>query len=79
MDPVESSRWEEHLRGAKRELDDVLGLALDADTQGEGGDLTFTGMSTTLWRDIHLSTSVASLFRQIAMPTDPFTIPHEFG
>ena len=32
-----------------------------------------------MWRDVHLATSVVSLFGSIMMPTDPFRIPYDFG
>lgn len=49
--------------------------ALDSTTATKGAELTYEGLATELWRDVHLQTAVASLFPTIMMPTNPFRIP----
>lgn len=66
-----AQNWLERVEGAAR--------ALDSETSGAGDDLTFTGMASDLWRDVHLATAVASLIPTVQMPTTPFEIPFEFG
>ena len=71
--------WRESITEARKDLAELEGRALDADAEGAGAELTFEGLSTTMWRDLHLATMVSGLFARIAMPTNPFRIPFEFG
>ena len=79
IDPRMAGEWRSNLGEARADLFEATGRALDADTAGAGDELTFTGESSEMWRDVHLATSVASLFSRIVMPTNPFLIPYDFG
>ena len=79
VDPRMAAEWRSNLEGAKADLYESIGRALDASTAGAGDELTFTGETSEMWRDVHLATSVVSLFGSIMMPTDPFQIPYDFG
>ncbi|RLI91161.1 MAG: phage major capsid protein [Candidatus Altiarchaeales archaeon] len=50
-----------------------------SDTTGVGGDWVPTGFSTDLIQKVRLDTKVASLFRRIDMPRDPYTLPTATG
>lgn len=63
--------WMERLDGCRR--------ALDSTTAGSGDELVPTGEASEMWRDVHLQTAVAPLFRTINMPTNPFDLPLDFG
>ena len=78
-DPRMAVEWRSNLEGARADLYESMGRALDANTPGAGDELTFTGETSEMWRDVHLATSVLSLFGSIMMPTDPFQIPYDFG
>lgn len=71
LNPKMLSGWRTNFDDAKR--------ALDAATTGAGDELTYEGLATELWADVHLQTAIASLFRTINMPTDPFRIPLDLG
>ena len=79
VDPRMAAEWRSNLEGARADLYESIGRALDASTAGAGDELTFTGETSEMWRDVHLATSVVSLFGSIMMPTDPFRIPYDFG
>ncbi len=79
VDPRMSAEWRNNLEGARADVYESIGRALDSDTAGAGGELTFTGETSEMWRDVHLATSVANLFSLIMMPTTPFQIPYDFG
>ena len=79
VDPRMAAEWRSSLEGARADLYESIGRALDASTAGAGDELTFTGETSEMWRDVHLATSVVSLFGSIMMPTDPFRIPYDFG
>ena len=79
VDPRMSAEWRSNLEGAREDVYESIGRALDSDTAGAGGELTFTGETSEMWRDVHLATSVANLFSRIMMPTTPFQIPYDFG
>ena len=79
VDPRTAAEWRSNLEGARADLYESIGRALDASTAGAGDELTFTGETSEMWRDVHLATSVVSLFGSIMMPTDPFRIPYDFG
>ena len=79
VDPRMSAEWRTNLEGARADVYESIGRALDSDTAGAGGELTFTGETSEMWRDVHLATSVVSLFGSIMMPSTPFQIPHDFG
>ena len=79
IDPRMATEWRTNLAGARADVYESIGRALDSDTAGAGGELTFTGETSEMWRDVHLATSVVSLFGSIMMPTDPFQIPYDFG
>ena len=79
VDPRIAAEWRSNLEGARADLYESIGRALDASTAGAGDELTFTGETSEMWRDVHLATSVVSLFGSIMMPTDPFRIPYDFG
>ena len=79
VDPRTAAEWRSNLEGARADLYESIGRALDSDTPGAGDELTFTGETSEMWRDVHLATSVVSLFGSIMMPTDPFRIPYDFG
>lgn len=53
--------------------------AMDSTTAGAGDELVPTNLDDQLWMDIHLATSVTSLFERITMPTNPFDIPLDLG
>ena len=78
VDPRTAAEWRSNLEGARADLYESIGRALDASTAGAGDELTFTGETSEMWRDVHLATSVVSLFGSITMPTDPFRIPYDF-
>ena len=77
--PEVADRWRANLADARRDLLAVEGRALAPGNPGEGAELTFDGLSSMMWRDVHLATAVASLFPMIQMPTATFRIPHDFG
>ena len=79
IDPRMAAEWRTNLAGARADVYESIGRALDSDTAGAGGELTFTGETSEMWRDVHLATSVVSLFGSIMMPADPFQIPYDFG
>ena len=79
VDPRMSAEWRTNLEGARADVYESIGRALDSDTAGAGGELTFTGETSEMWRDVHLATSVVSLFGSIMIPTTPFQIPYDFG
>ena len=79
MSPRVVEDWRSNLRAARDELFESLGRALDSSTAGAGDELTFTGESSEMWRDVHLAASVSGLFTRIMMPTNPFLIPYDFG
>ena len=79
VDPRTAAEWRSNLEVARADLYESIGRALDASTAGAGDELTFTGETSEMWRDVHLATSVVSLFGSIMMPTDPFRIPYDFG
>ena len=79
IDPRMSAEWRTNLAGARADLYESIGRALDSVKAGAGDELTFTGETSEMWRDVHLATSVVSLFGSIMMPTDPFQIPYDFG
>jgi len=63
--------WEENIKTVKR--------ALDSTTVGSGDELVPTADLPEMWNDIHLATSVKSMFRSVSMPTNPFNIPLQLG
>ena len=71
LTPSQIENWENNLQGARRALDDT--------TPGAGDELLYTGESSEMWRDVHLMTSVGSLFDKMMMPTNPFQYPFDFG
>ncbi len=79
IDPRATAEWRSNLEGARADLYESIGRALDSTTPGAGDELTFTGETSEMWRDVHLATSVAGLFSRIMMPTSPFQIPYDFG
>ncbi len=79
ISPRAADDWRSNLGQARGDLYESIGRALDSATPGAGDELTFTGETSEMWRDVHLSTSVASLFSRIMMPTTPFQIPYDFG
>ena len=79
VDPRMSAEWRTNLEGARADVYESIGRALDANTAGAGDELTFTGETSEMWRDVHLATSVVSLFGSIMMPSTPFQIPYDFG
>ena len=64
-------RWKENI--------DIVTRALDATTSGSGDELVPTAELSELWEDVNLATSVKSLFRNVNMPTNPFTLPLQLG
>ena len=79
ISPRAADEWRSNLGQARGDLYESIGRALDSTTPGAGDELTFTGETSEMWRDVHLATSVASLFSRIMMPTTPFQIPYDFG
>ncbi len=53
--------------------------ALDSTTAAKGDELVPTFEAAELWMDVNLDTLVLPLVPQIAMPTNPFDIPVQFG
>lgn len=53
--------------------------ALDSTTAGAGDELVPTFEAAELWMDVNLDTLVLPLIPQQTMPTNPFTIPRQFG
>ena len=78
INPRAADEWRSNLGQARGDLYESIGRALDSTTPGAGDELTFTGESSEMWRDVHLATSVASLFSRIMMPTTPFEVPYDF-
>jgi len=56
-----------------------LKAAMDSTTAGSGDELVQTQEARTLWDDVNLETSVASLFNSIQMPSNPFLLPVQLG
>ena len=79
INPRDAENWRGSLKSARDDLFESIGRALDSSTAGAGDELTFTGESSEMWRDVHLAASVSGLFRRIMMPTNPFLIPYDFG
>ena len=79
LPPDRAEQWKESLLAARNDLYEATGQALDSSTPGAGDELTFTGETGEMWRDVHLMASVSGLFRQIMMPTTPFHVPYDFG
>ena len=77
--PDDVKSWKAHLVEARKDIAEQEGRAMDSEFPGAGDDLTYEGLATDIWRDVHLNTAVASLFQRIAMPTNPFRIPHDLG
>ena len=65
VDTRTAAEWRSNLEGARADLYESIGRALDASTAGAGDELTFTGETSEMWRDVHLATSVVSLFGSI--------------
>ena len=63
ISPRAADEWRSSLGQARGDLYESIGRALDSTTPGAGDELTFTGETSEMWRDVHLATSVASLFR----------------
>lgn len=61
------------------EFKDVVTRDLSAGGTGTGAEYTFTDLSSSVWRDLHMATRVGGLFSRFDMPTDPFEIPVELG
>ena len=59
--------WIERVDGSRR--------ALDSTTAGAGDELVPTGAASEMWRDVHVQTAIAPLFRTINMPTNPVRHP----
>lgn len=68
-----------HGDDATREWGIRLKAAMDSVTAGTGDELVPTGFSQKLWQDVRLETRVASLFKEVEMPTNPFDIPLQLG
>ena len=64
VDPRMSAEWRTNLEGARADVYESIGRALDSDTAGAGGELTFTGETSEMWRDVHLATSVVQPLRK---------------
>lgn len=65
------SGWTRHLVYSRK--------ALDSTTAGAGDELVPTFEAAELWMDVNLDTLVLPLIPQQTMPTNPFTIPRQFG
>ena len=63
--------WRDNFDSASRALDDTTG--------GSGDELVPTLEASELWRDVHLMTAIANLFRTVEMPSNPFDIPLDLG
>ena len=68
-----------HGDDATREWGLRLKAAMDSVTAGKGDELVPTGFSRKLWHDVRMETRVASLFKEVEMPTNPFDIPLQLG
>ena len=79
LQPHLAKQWHQNLEMAETQLAETLSQALDPETPGAGQELTFTGKSSTMWRDVHLATAVSSLFTNFMMPTQPYQVPFDFG
>lgn len=53
--------------------------ALDSTTSAKGDELVPTFEAAELWLDVNLETLVLPLIPQVAMPTNPFDWPTQFG
>jgi len=71
VNPRMLADWRVNLDAANRALDDT--------TANAGDELVPTLEDSELWRDVHLMTSVASLFPTIVMPSNPFEMPLDLG
>jgi len=62
----------------KREAGDFK-KALDTAASGGGSEWVPTGYSNDLWEMVRLESRVWGLFREIAMPTNPYVLPYQPG
>lgn len=53
--------------------------AMDSTTAAKGDELVPTFESSELWMDVNLETNVLPLLQQVAMPTQPYDVPLQFG
>ena len=68
--------WNNRITAATRTLQTA---ALDSTTADAGDELVDTQEARVLWDDVNLETAIAPLFPAVAMPSNPFTIPLQFG
>ena len=71
--------FRESITGWTRAMVAQVQKALDSTTAGAGDELVPTFEAAELWMDVNLDTLVLPLLPQIAMPTNPFDIPAQFG
>ncbi len=57
VDPRTAAEWRSNLEGARADLYESIGRALDSDTPGAGDELTFTGETSEMWRNAVTSSS----------------------
>ena len=72
-------RFRDSLGGWTRAMVAQYHKALDSTTASAGDELVPTFEAAELWMDVNLDTLVLPLFQQIAMPTNPFDYPAQFG
>ena len=53
--------------------------AMDSTTAGSGDELVPTFEAAQLWMDVNLDTLVLPVLNQVAMPTNPYDYPLQFG
>lgn len=69
----------EKVRPPSGELAEIVKRALTSTGSGTGDEYVPTGMAAQLWKDAFLASRVAALFDRVAMPTDPWDWPLDWG
>ena len=71
--------FKEAIAGWTRAMVNAYQKALDSTTAASGDELVPTFEAAELWMDVNLDTLILPLLPQMAMPTNPFDIPRQFG
>ena len=73
------SQFRNMLGRQRAEMVQMVTRALDSTTAGKGDELVPTFESSDIWLDVNLETLVLPLLQQVAMPTNPYDVPIQFG
>jgi hypothetical protein len=73
------SRFKQMVGGFRTDMMMSAAKALDSTTAGAGDELVPTFESAELWMDVNLETLVLPVLQQVAMPTNPYDLPSQFG